>query len=216
MSEPDQKTKFPRLSPLALVGIFLLVALIVAGAYFLTDWFNYYRQYRGYAAGPQEISEPVIEHEAIVVLTGTQRRIPRAIELLRRRGSPLLIISGTGKGTTLTDLVNTQGDAAVNIHEVWQKIILEPKSTSTIENAEETAKLVRSRNIERLVLVTSDYHMPRSLLIFHRFLPGIEIIPYPVRSASPSSNGAPESYAKVVLEYMKYFVLAHFIMDGPT
>lgn len=137
---------------------------------------------RAARAGLALLPTDVSPNEAIVVLTGAGKRIPKALELLRTRRSPLLIISGAGKGTTLTDLVNQQGDAALRIHEVWGKILVESRSSSTIENAQETAEIVKKRGISRLILVTSEFHMPRASEIFHRIMPWETIIEYPIAS----------------------------------
>jgi uncharacterized SAM-binding protein YcdF (DUF218 family) len=127
---------------------------------------------------PKEVSP----HEAIVVLTGDRKRIPRAFALLRTRQSPVLLISGAGKGTTLTDLVNQQGSAANMVHEVWNKILVESKSSSTVENARETGKILIPRGVTDIILITSEYHMPRASAIFHQVLPQMKIIEYPVTS----------------------------------
>jgi len=165
------------------VGLLFSVALVL----FFQGVSKFAAVCRGYAnlAPVAEGSLPpsVSSDEAIVVLTGDRGRIPRALELLRRRQSPLLIISGGGKGITLTELVNQQGAATVNIHENWSKIILESNSSSTIENAYESGKILRERKIRRVILVTSDYHMARSLNIFKRVLPDLDFYPYPILSA---------------------------------
>ena len=53
----------------------------------------------------------------------------------------------------------------------------------TVGNAEETADWIRAEGYQSLLLVTSDYHMARSLVEFRRRLPGVEIVPHPVSSA---------------------------------
>ncbi|MCU0682067.1 MAG: YdcF family protein [Polyangiaceae bacterium] len=47
-----------------------------------------------------------------------------------------------------------------------ERLVVEPRSHNTFENARESAALVRERGWTRLVLVTSGYHMPRSLGCF--------------------------------------------------
>lgn len=56
-------------------------------------------------------------------------------------------------------------------------LTLEIQSRNTYENAVETSKLLEGQNIERIILVTSAMHMPRSIKIFSRF--GCEVIPAP-------------------------------------
>lgn len=128
------------------------------------------------------LPKDVAPNEAIVVLTGDRFRIPKAIELLRTRKSPLLIISGGGKGTTLKEVVNRQGDAAVNIHENWDRIVLESNSTSTLLNAYEAGKVLREKKITQVILITSEFHMDRSLRIFSKVLPDISFYAFPVQT----------------------------------
>src|SRR5690606_25127449 len=122
---------------------------------------------------------PLSEREAIVVLTGDGGRIPRAVEVLRERGSPLLVVSGAGEGISKRDLVNQQGDAATYIHETWERMLVEDKSKTTIDNAQNTAIILSRRYVDRIVLVTSDYHMPRSLKVFRQVFPSVEYFALP-------------------------------------
>ncbi len=121
--------------------------------------------------------------EAIVVVTGDQGRIPAAIDLLKSRNSPWLIISGAGKRTTLTDLINTQVGAVQNIQSVWNKILID-QSTSTLENAKATQNIVKEKALTRLSLVPHDYHMWRASHLFRQIIPNVELIEFPVKSGS--------------------------------
>jgi len=192
-------------------GRWVVGALLALAGLFLWDLGRFWRLTSDYAAlgaqGNRRLPPPIPE-EAIVVLTGAVFRIPRAIELLKVRSSPVLIISGTGKFTTLTDLANSQGDAIYNIQEVWSRIVMESRSSSTIENVEETEKLLAQRNVRRVLLVTSDYHYPRALALFHKMLPQYEFIPYPVASVHEVSF---DSLSRWWGEYWKY--LSYRIVD---
>lgn len=150
----------------------------------LWDFYRFAQVCRSYGhdAVSPTLPADVSNAEAIVVLTGDKRRIPKGLELLRQRGTPWLIISGTGKNAKLVDVVNNQGDAAKNIHQHWNKIVTESRSQSTVENAYESGKIIEAKQVKRVILVTSDYHMPRALRIFRLVLPGTEVIPYPVLS----------------------------------
>ena len=45
--------------------------------------------------------------------------------------------------------------------------------------------LVRENGYRSLIIVTSDYHLPRSLLEMRALMPGVELIAYPVRTTPP-------------------------------
>ena len=56
-------------------------------------------------------------------------------------------------------------------------IIIESRSRNTYENAKETKKLMELRRIDKILLVTSGFHMPRALATFKTA--GINAIPAP-------------------------------------
>lgn len=196
----------------------LVVFILLVSVYMLVDGIVFFRSFLNYAEMSQadKLSIPwkAADSEAIVVLTGDRGRIPEAVELLRLRGSQLLLISGTGKGVSKKALVNQQGDAATQIHKTWEKIILESKSGSTIENAQQTGKILESKLVRHVVLVTSDYHMPRSMRVFNVVYPSVDYWAYPVESdvaEFSELNGHQKFNAtwKLAAEYWKYFVFRH-------
>lgn len=155
---------------------------------FLTLW-DFFRfadrcaQYgRAATVGLKQAPPSPPEEEVLVVLTGDRNRIPQALALLEVRHSPVLIISGAGKGASLTDLVNAQRGTISNIQPLWGKLEVESNSTSTLENAIEVKKLLKDRKSNRLILITSDYHMERALQIFRSFFHQQEIVPFSVGS----------------------------------
>ena len=208
-----------------LVGI----ALIFVGARF----FLYWKDYRTYARlalsqeaqlkelgnkvsgqGPTGFLNP---DEGIVVLTGDRNRIGLALELLALRGSQFLIISGTGKGATLTDLINTQKASSLDLKAIWEKIILEAQSTSTIENAIECSKILRTKKVTRVILVTSDYHMSRSLALFKKFSPEVDYVVYPTISEFTEAlegkmDRAVEGFYKFMLEFLKDSLFTFYLL----
>ena len=56
-------------------------------------------------------------------------------------------------------------------------LLKDAKSRNTAENALYTRQLCQERGFRKVVLVTSAYHMPRSVLFFRRA--GVDVIPYP-------------------------------------
>ena len=114
--------------------------------------------------------------DAIVVLTGGLGRVDKGFELFAGGKAMHLILAGAAKDATLEsiffqkDLV--QGKA---------NIILEKGSTSTYENAVEIKKIIETKGIKSIILITSFYHMKRASYTFSRILPGeIRLYLYPV------------------------------------
>lgn len=200
-AESGHRPRRPRIWLAVLLGLLAAIPLLflVSVGRFLKTYMHYHQRAE---LGLAQVTVPVVEQEAIVVLTGDHGRIPHALELLHERGSPLLIISGTAKGISLRDLVNQQEGAIFHIKETWERIVLESESSSTIENAERTAPILAKRGIHRILLVTSDYHMGRSLAIFHQVLPDLEIFDYSV----PSSLRRFNLGWKFWVEYWKTFL----------
>lgn len=82
-----------------------------------------------------------------------------------------LISGGTDAATPIGTLLQDLGIAS-------DRIVLEGKSRNTIENAVFTRALVDPKPGEIWVLVTSAYHMPRSMGVFRQA--GFDVVPYPV------------------------------------
>ena len=57
-------------------------------------------------------------------------------------------------------------------------VIFENNSTNTTENAAQSARLLQPKPDEKWVLITSAYHMPRSVALFRKA--GFNVIPFPV------------------------------------
>lgn len=189
-----------------LLGWGLVLACVFYLSIDFAEFVNFgYRNYQ--KAARWDFDEPSMR-EAIVVLTGDRTRIPKAFELLRRRHCDWLIISGAGRGITLTELVNQQGDSATSIHMVWERIVLESRSSSTIENARESNAIIREKKPERVFLVTSDYHMLRAATIFRDVIGDREIIEYPISSGLIGEWILNENFIRffwiIGLEYWKY------------
>jgi uncharacterized SAM-binding protein YcdF (DUF218 family) len=84
---------------------------------------------------------------------------------------------------------------------------------STRGNAEEAAQWAREHEFKGLVLVTSDYHMPRAITIAKAQMPEMDITPYVVASGYLNDNRRPNSrkaWRKLSGEYNKY-LLARFM-----
>jgi uncharacterized SAM-binding protein YcdF (DUF218 family) len=115
-----------------------------------------------------------------VSLTLDGARMITAVELARRYPAARLVFTG-GSGTVLGHGLAE----AVSARKLWlslgvpaERMTFEAKSRNTWENAVFTRDLVKPNPGETWLLVTSAWHMPRSVGIFRRI--GFDVIPYPV------------------------------------
>lgn len=142
--------------------------------------------------------------DGIVVLTGGQSRIDAGLDLLKAGKGKRLLISGVNPAARLDDLrLATGGDRALfNCCVDIDRVAL-----NTIGNAEESAKWLNANTYGSLIVVTNNYHMPRSLLEMRRILPGAELQPYPVVN-TPLDGGAwmtdIDALRVLATEYTKY------------
>jgi uncharacterized SAM-binding protein YcdF (DUF218 family) len=137
--------------------------------------------------------------DAIVVLTGDQGRLTTGVQLLQEGRSTHLLISGVHPSVTTEEL-----RAHTNLSDAQFSCCVElgRQATDTVGNARETAQWVRTHGYQRLIIVTSDYHLPRSLIEMDMAMPDVEFIPYPVRTEPPWRN--PRTARLWVQEYAKY------------
>ncbi len=122
-------------------------------------------------------SEPSIATDAIVVLTGGRLRLETGLQLFAAGKAKKLFVSGVNQRVDRDELLRALGPAA---ERAPCCIALGHAADNTLGNARETASWMREEGYRSLRLVTSWYHMRRSLLEFRRAMPGIAIIAHPV------------------------------------
>ena len=137
--------------------------------------------------------------DAIVVLTGDRGRLAAGGELLNAGQAPRMLISGVHSSVSNSDiLVQANLDQA----ELDCCVTLGRQARDTVGNAEETAQWARANSYNSLIIVTSDYHLPRSLLEMKRVMPEVEFIAYPVHTPPPWER--PASARLWAQEYAKF------------
>lgn len=118
--------------------------------------------------------------DAIVIFTGGTNRLSHAIDLYKQGLAPKILISGVyGKNKPQTLLKHIQPNLSNSeINNLSQNISLDYLAENTVENAIETAHWIKKNQIKTIRLVTSIYHMPRSMLYMRYHLNNdITIIP---------------------------------------
>ena len=90
--------------------------------------------------------------------------------------APLVILSG-GRGGRRTEAEN-MARAIARLGVPRSALLMEERSRDTRDNALYTARLARERGVQKILLVTSQLHMPRASLWFRDA--GIAVVPLPV------------------------------------
>lgn len=140
--------------------------------------------------------------DAIVVLTGGRHRLAEAMSLLNQGVSERLFISGVQKDISIGEL-EKRNDIKLNSA---GKITLDKIASNTFENARETNFWIEKENIKSIRLVTSNYHMFRSLVEFRRRNKDVKIVLHPVFSEKVATSWWKSLYSFYFLaqEYNKF------------
>ncbi|WP_197486909.1 YdcF family protein [Rhizobium bangladeshense] len=141
--------------------------------------------------------------DAIVVLTGGYQRIDQAVELLQKGAGKRLLISGVHPTTTTAQIRKmTQGSA-----DLFSCCVdIGHDAIDTIGNAEETSNWIHAKGYKSVLVVTNNYHMPRTLAELSYVDPDIEFIPYPVVNSDLKTRNwftDPNAMRVMLAEYLK-------------
>ena len=136
--------------------------------------------------------------DGIVVLTGDQYRIAKGIELLKNYPDKKLLISGVNKNINAIDIMKKFPNNK-NFFECC--IAIGKDAKNTFENIIETFKWMKSNEFTSIIIVTSDYHVPRVKLEINRFIDNQEIFYEVVKNDETDSI---QRLKKITLEYIKY------------
>ena len=118
--------------------------------------------------------------DGIVVLTGADgSRLLVGADLLQRGYGEKLLISGVNPSVKPEQI---QGLLGIDDKKFTCCVNLDYEAENTIGNGRETANWAHALGYEKILLVTSSYHMPRAILEINAASNGIEIIAYPVKT----------------------------------
>jgi len=141
--------------------------------------------------------------DGIVALTGGASRITDAIELLASGRGKRLLISGAYRGTNSKEISRLNPE-----FERWVRCCVDfDRSLNTLGNAVETKRWAESRGFRSLIVVTSNYHMPRALAEIAHQLPEVTLVPFPVVTDRQRAEGWWVGWAttrRMVTEYLKF------------
>ena len=115
--------------------------------------------------------------DGITVLTGGKARIAEAMRLLSQGKARRVLITGVYRATTKKELK----EFAQEGNQLFTCCVdIDHEARNTIDNAAETRDWVAQKGYRSLIVVTSNYHMPRALAELGRAMPGVALIPYSV------------------------------------
>jgi uncharacterized SAM-binding protein YcdF (DUF218 family) len=179
----------------------LASVLAVSATVFLAG-FGWFANHVSHLVTPSEPEKA----DAIIVLTGGQSRLDAGMTLLESGKGERLLISGVHPAASRRQIQKaTGGDKKL----FACCVDLDRTALDTIGNAEESAKWVRNHAYESVILVTNNYHMPRSLLEMGRLMGKARLEPYPVVNSN-LDNGEwltkPEALRVLFTEYNKYLL----------
>lgn len=148
--------------------------------------------------------DPPIQAEAVASLTGaSDARIISAIQLADSLDLPLLI-SGVNVDATAADIARV---AKVDVDKINCCVTLGKAAASTEGNGDEVADWARRNKVDRIIVVTSEYHMERALFELKRAMPEGHFIPHAVMTTKvrPADWYRDTATAKTLIEeWIKY------------
>jgi uncharacterized SAM-binding protein YcdF (DUF218 family) len=147
--------------------------------------------------------------DGIVVLTGTEQRIVEGARLLKDGRAGRMLVSGVNAKTRPEDILRLMPLAAEQFNCC---VDLGYRALSTIGNAEEARSWASEHQFRSLIVVTSAYHMPRSLAELRLALPGIRLMPHAVAPKASVHKRpwwlSPATARTLLAEYIKYLPVA--------
>ena len=164
---PDAPIAAPRGWLRATIVAVLALVFVGAGVGFV----GFLSQLRG-----AEI-KPARNADGIVVLTGGSSRVSDAMELLAGGYGKRLLISGVHPTNAVSDISRslTDNQSLLNCC-----VDLDRSAVNTRSNAAETRRWAHERGFKSLIVVTSNYHMPRAIVELSHVMPEMQLIPFAV------------------------------------
>ena len=188
--------------PAARLGAALALVLIAAAAFLATGFAGFVAQ----VAGQARAVGGAASADGIVVLTGGRARLEAAVALLREGRGERLLVSGVhaelGEGA-LRRALGVSADLYACC------IDIDRDALDTAGNARGSAAWAERNGYLSLIVVTNDYHVPRSMLEMRRAMPDRALAAHPVLNAGPEPAGPAatfDRYRVLAGEYGKYLV----------
>ena len=200
-SQPDQSSPdAPVAAPRGWLRASIVAALAVVFVAAAVGFVGFLSQLRGAELKPDRRAD------GIVVLTGGSSRVSDAMELLAAGYGLRLLISGVHPASGASDISRSlsENQSLMNCC-----VDLDRSAVNTRSNASETRRWARERGFKSLIVVTSNYHMPRVLAEFRHAMPDVRVVPHPVVTDQVDTGAWWWRWSAIKLlvpEYAKYVV----------
>ncbi len=139
------------------------------------------------------------------------RRYPQA-RIVVTGGTGTLVLEGEGDGDTAPRLLTALGIAP-------ERLVLENQSRNTYENAQFSRAMVEPQPGEVWLLVTSAFHMPRSIGLFRKA--GFDVTPWPAdyrtagtETLGPAQDNVADSLQNLSLAIREWLGLIAYRLSG--
>jgi uncharacterized SAM-binding protein YcdF (DUF218 family) len=164
------ESKATRVRRLAISGVFLCLIMSALFITFIAYIPIYAKMQKGRAAGAFFQKSP----DAIAVFTGDKGRIAYAMELLKKNPTSKLFISGVHAANSFQTILNNQASGnATELNSPSMQVDLDYKSKNTYENVRETVQFLKANPaVQKVLIISSDYHIMRVNLIISHFMDG--------------------------------------------
>ncbi|WP_375778472.1 YdcF family protein [Bradyrhizobium sp. ma5] len=170
--EPDDTSpKGHAAQPRGWLRVVIVVPLALAFVAAAVGFIGFLSQLRGVETDPPHNAD------GIVVLTGGSSRVSDAMELLAAGYGKRLLISGVHPTNDANDISRSVPDSQGLMRCC---VDLDRSAVNTRSNAAETRRWAHERGFKSLIVVTSNYHMPRAIVELSHAMPDITLIPFAV------------------------------------
>ena len=152
----------------------------------------------------QAEQEPKHSADGIVALTGGAQRIEDAVDLLARGFGRRLLITGVNARTSRVEIARLTPNQRALLDCC---VDLDYRAQNTVGNAVETRRWARHNGFKSLIVVTSNYHMPRTMTELDRVLPDTAKSAHSVVTPLVNPSGwwtSPTALRVLASEYAKY------------
>jgi uncharacterized SAM-binding protein YcdF (DUF218 family) len=194
----DRSPDAPAAAPRGWLRATIVASLAIAFVGAAIGFVGFLSQLRGAEVRPERRAD------GIVVLTGGSSRVSDAMELLAGGYGKRLLISGVYPTNAASDISRSLPD---NQSLLSCCVDLDRSAVNTRSNAAETRRWAHDRGFKSLIVVTSNYHMPRAIVELSHAMPDVQLVPFAVvgdrwRDEPWWTSGA--TLRLLLSEYVKY------------